>query len=329
MSAMTTNAPAGGTGTAAPRSRSPLSGAVWVAWRRQRLSLLVLAAVAVALAVYCALERDQLIDFLDSGRQRPGEWLPERYAGPIDYGILLLNMLPLVVGVFVGAPLLAREEENGTLRLLVTQSVSRSRVVATTLAVPLLAVAVCTTAMSMALTWIWRPARDFHDGGNWWMSGAFTTTGPMPVALAVFATALGIAAGAVLRRSLAAMATTFVALFLVEAALARRVQDLFASPKQLAFPLEGQAKELKPGQVEFDQWIGTADGKLYGWGHCTLPTEKEADACLKETGIVNRVVEYLEYGQLGGMQWSFAAVLLAMTAALAVFTVWWARRMSL
>ena len=37
------------------------------------------------------------------------------------------NLLPLAVGVFWGAPLLAREVEQGTIRLVFTQSVSRRR----------------------------------------------------------------------------------------------------------------------------------------------------------------------------------------------------------
>ena len=50
-------------------------------------------------------------------------------------GILLLLVVPAIIGIFWGAPLVARELETGTYRLAWTQSVTRTRWLAVKLAV--------------------------------------------------------------------------------------------------------------------------------------------------------------------------------------------------
>ncbi|MFD7418797.1 ABC transporter permease, partial [Kitasatospora purpeofusca] len=73
---------------------------------------------------------------------------------------------------------------------------------------------------------------------------------------------------------------------------------------------------------EMDRWVGSADGTLYGWGTCVKATEKAQNACIKEHGIVNDVIEYLDYSQMAPMQWTAAGILLAGTALLTAFTLW-------
>ncbi|MFJ4772865.1 ABC transporter permease [Streptomyces uncialis] len=328
MSALTTTA-APSDRTAAP-ARSLLRGTSWVVWRRNRTMLLLLTGVTALFTAYCVYLHGMLADFLESPQAaaKVGQLLPQQEES-MGTAFLLLAFLPAVLGVFLGAPLIAAEQEHNTLRLITTQSVARLRVVMTMLAVPLLVVAVSTTLMSVAFTWVWRSVDTRYSNGDWWTSDVIVTTGPVPVALALFATSFGILAGAVLRRSVAAMGVTFVVLVMGALSVKERVTALFVTPHHLAYPLGNDAPELKPGDVQIDNWVGSADGTLHGWGTCVLPTEAESAACVKERGIVNDVIEYVKLDQLPGIQWSMTAVLLATTAAMLVATVLWMRRKSL
>ncbi|GLF94899.1 ABC transporter permease [Streptomyces yaizuensis] len=330
MSATTTT-PASSPSTDTPGigRRGPLRGVTWVVWRCNRTALLILLGAAAAFALYCAVERPGLLDAL--ARLEAGQIgrLPQADNSVLDNGFLFVQFLPLAVGVFIGAPLLAREEEQGTLRLITTQSVGRTRVAISMLALPLLTVAVCTTAITTAFTWLWRPAHAVHSGGDWWVSGAFMVTGPMPVALTLFLTTFGIAAGAVLRRAVAAMGVTFLVYGVWDLLLVGHIQRMVATPRSLTYPLGGEQPQLPEGAAWFDRWAVSADGELHGWGSCVLSTEQASVACMREKGLVSEVVEYLDYEQLGGMQWTLAAILLTVSAVLAGFAVWWTRRKSL
>lgn len=130
------------------------------------------------------------------------------------YG-LITNLLfatmaiPLLFGLFWGAPLLAKEFEDGTHGLAWTQGVTRRRWLSRTVAWALLAAAVWGGVMAVLVTW-WRgPANALAFPGVRLDPGLFDLQGIVPVAYSVFAVALGIAAGAAFRRVLPAMATTF------------------------------------------------------------------------------------------------------------------------
>lgn len=328
MSTLTTTAaPSEGTATT---GRSFLRGMSWVVWRRNRTGLLLLIGTAALFVAYCVYQRGQLIDFLNSPKstELSGQLLSQ-HEDRLDNAFLLLSTLPIILGVFLGSPLIAAEHETSTLRLTTTQSVARLRVIGTTLAVPLLVITVFTTLMTVTFTWMWRSVDTYYAGGDWWNSSVISATGPLPVALSLFATSFGILAGAVLRRSVAAMGLTFVTLTLATMVLKERVAPYFVTPHQFSYPLANEHSGFKPGEVQVDNWVGTADGKLYGWGTCVRMTEAESTACVNKHGIVNNVIEYVKLDQLPGIQWSMTAVLLALTVAMLSTTVWWMHRKSL
>ncbi|MCM2388929.1 ABC transporter permease [Streptomyces albipurpureus] len=328
MSTLTTTA-APSEGTATP-GRSFLRGMTWVVWRRNRTGLLLLLGTTALFIAFCVYQRGQLIDFLNSPKaaELPGQLLSQ-HEDRLDNAFLLLATLPIILGVFLGGPLIAAEHENSTLRLTTTQSIARLRIILTTLAVPLLAITVFTTLMTVTFTWVWRSVDTQYAGGDWWGSSVINATGPLPVALSLFATSFGILAGAILRRSVAAMGLTFVVLTMATMTVKDRVASYFVTPHQFTYPLASEFTELKPGEIQVDNWVGTADGKLYGWGTCVRMTEAESTACVNKHGIVNNVVEYVKLDQLPGIQWSMTAVLLAMTIAMLAATVWWTHRKSL
>jgi hypothetical protein len=108
--------------------------------------------------------------------------------------------------VFWGAPLVAGELESGSFRLAWTQDVSRIRWLAVRLAVTGLAAMAVAGLASWLVTWWAGPL----DRAGMDQFGSFDSRGIVPVAYGAFAFALGALLGALLRKTLPAMAVTFL-----------------------------------------------------------------------------------------------------------------------
>ena len=123
-----------------------------------------------------------------------------------------LRVLLVVLGVFVGAPVVSREFESGTFRFAWTQGAGRDRFVLITLA----AIAIVVTAMAVVLGLMfggWYAHYFevvFGPVGSQWLAGLFTTTWWMLAVWSLFALVLGIFLGAVIKRVVAALAATTV-----------------------------------------------------------------------------------------------------------------------
>jgi ABC-type transport system involved in multi-copper enzyme maturation permease subunit len=180
----------------------------WVAWRQFRTSAIVAAAALAVVAVLLALTT-----LHSSPACALQACLPDHgRLGRLSHDNLLSILstfvvaAPAVVGIFWGAPLIARELEAGTYRLAWTQGVTRSRWLATRLLVVGVAGATACGLFSGMLAW-WSSA-DVERGRL--APSMFAERGIVPIGYAVFALALGIAAGVLIRRTLPAMAATLV-----------------------------------------------------------------------------------------------------------------------
>lgn len=160
---------------------------------------------------------------------------------------------PALVGLFFGAPLIARELETGTFRLAWTQSVTRKH----WLAVKLGLIGIAAMGIGGLLTWM----------ANWWASPLdavnqnrfgtlnFSLHGVAPIGYAAFSFALGAAAGVLLRRTVAAMAVTAAGFTATRLAITYWVRPNLASPVRQSLPLTTGSG---PGFV-----IGEAQGPFY------------------------------------------------------------------
>jgi len=129
-------------------------------------------------------------------------------------GVLVL-VAPGLIGMFWGAPLVAREFEEGTFRLAWTQSVTRARWMAVKLAVVGLASMAAAGLLSLVVTW-WSSPLDRADLNQF---ATFDQRGIAPIGYAAFAFTLGVLVGALIRRTLPAMFVTlavFIAVRLTE-----------------------------------------------------------------------------------------------------------------
>jgi hypothetical protein len=119
---------------------------------------------------------------------------------------VLVGALPALLGMFWGAPLVARELEAGTFRLVWTQSVTRTRWLVVQLGIGVLASMVVIGLLSLMVSWWAHPLDRAHlDAFN-----TFDQRDLVPVGYAAFALTLGVTFGILIRRTVPAMAATLV-----------------------------------------------------------------------------------------------------------------------
>jgi ABC-2 family transporter protein len=150
----------------------------------------------------------------------------------LQIGLMAVVLIvPALIGMFWGAPLIAHELETGTFRLAWTQSVSRLRWFGVKLGLVGLASFVAAGLLSLMATWWFAPidmvGQDRFGGGN------FGVHGFVPGGYAVFAFALGATAGLLIRRTLPAMAVTLGGFIAVRIAVTNWVRPHYMSPVSL------------------------------------------------------------------------------------------------
>jgi ABC-type transport system involved in multi-copper enzyme maturation permease subunit len=257
------------------------------------------------------------------------QWLDHfSSTGQLQSVSMTLGFIPVLLGVFLGAPLLAGDLENGTAKLVTTQAVSRVRWLATKLGVTALVIVVGTSALSAGFGWWWGPVKTESSILDWTSGAAFDNTGPVPVALTLFTVIGGIAIGMLLRRVLLSMVVTFgfaVAVQLIWSFFRLSLGHVVTITTHTGGMAEPPA--LPAAAHEMDQSFVTASGKLYGYGTCMHgSTPKAIQACLDGKGIVGWSVKYLPMSQMSSMQWLGTSILLALTAAITVFIFLWGRK---
>ncbi len=147
-------------------------------------------------------------------------------------------LVPALLGMFWGAPLIARELETGTFRLAWTQSVTRLRWLLVKMGLVGLAAMVVAGGLSLMSTWWFSPLDKVTQ--NRFSPAAFGLHGFVPAGYALFAFALGAAVGLLVRRTLPAMAITLVGFIAVRVVVAEWIRPHFMSPATTSVPL-GQA----------------------------------------------------------------------------------------
>ncbi|MFI6462973.1 hypothetical protein [Streptomyces sp. NPDC050528] len=129
----------------------------------------------------------------------------------------LIGIIPFVAAAAAGA-LIGRELENGTADLAWTQSVSPSRWLATSLAVP----AALLTAGTTVLVLLHRLLYDAHQvpvTWQWWSDPTFNANGTIALVYPLLGLALGALAALVLRRAVPALGLAAIATALVHTVL--------------------------------------------------------------------------------------------------------------
>ena len=226
------------------------------------------------------------------------------YQYVITVGLLLL-ILPMLAGMFWGAPLVARETEHGTHRLVWTQGVSRLRWAAAKIGLVSLAVLVMTAIYAGMVTWWITPV--WQTSGQRFSYVFFDVDGIVVFGYALFALALGVFAGAVTGRMLPAMATTIVG-FLgtpLLVMLAARVRYM---------PTETRVLE----NIAFGPDIPQMRNDLSGYWIVTAGSE--VDSASAEVLTIHPI------GHFWAFQAIETAIFVVLAVGLIVATIYWVRR---
>ncbi|MFG2196488.1 transporter [Streptomyces sp. NPDC048639] len=315
-----------------------MKGSFWLAWRQQRALIIGSAGVLAVLAVVAASERAAILSALGSGAVRNcgiGPLTCRNSIGlprALDTGPLrllgILNMaLPVLIGMLWGAPLLGRDRELGTHRLVLTQGVSRTRWFAARLMLAATWAVVVAGVPALLFAWWWKPVADRSYGLYWYETVALEGSGPRAVAAAVLGLAVGTLAGLLVRRVVLAMGLTALVTGTVGVLLQWSHQARLLVPPQV-YASHGAGRR----QPMADKWSAGNWGYLTPSGHresitnCPYPAGRELRECMTDHDYASRVYSANPPGDYWVFQWIDTAVLCGLAIALVAFTVWRLRR---
>ena len=266
---------------------------IWLTWRQFRPQAIAAAGALAVLAIVLAVTRQGLASaytaaglsachahcantasiFLD----RVGNLDHVLYFG----GVLLLIVAPALMGLFWGAPLIAREFEAGTHRIAWNQSVTRTRWTLVKLGLVGLAAIATAALLSLMVSWWACPidAASLAGGAAQAAAGAghgvhitfsgfaearldpviFDARGVAPLGDAALAFALGVTAGVLLRRTVPAMAVALVAFVTIQVLMPNFVRPHLLPPAHVTAPVN-----IQHGQVSTNVASGLTDIQLAG-----------------------------------------------------------------
>ncbi|MEV4622847.1 ABC transporter permease subunit [Asanoa sp. NPDC049573] len=327
---------------------------IWFTWRQFRTPAAITAGALAVFAIVLLVSGNAITDayagvatcrsdcgnaidaFLTQVRNSAGGTI-------YNIGLAIMYAAPPLIGVFWGAPLIARELEAGTHRLAWNQSITRSRWLATKLAIVGGATALATGLLSWAVTtWAHRIDSAAADRITPLVFGA---RGVVPIGYALFAFTLGVTCGMVIRRTVPAMAATLGVYAVAVASMplwlrAHLVPARHETPAldmgNLDALLIDQRGEMlvKPNDVAnawtvSNQTVTSAGQPFTGPAdptHCgpTAPM-RGCDAWVGSLGLRQDVV-YHPDSHYWPLQWIEAGIFVALAALLAAVSFWWLRR---
>ena len=199
-----------------------------VTWRQHRIALAGVAVLLGALAVWLwSIGRPLHHAYAAAVACRPAssvacqslvgafDGMNDHMTGPASPGGVFLQVVPVLIGAFAGAPVLARELETGTFRYAWTQGFGRWRWALAKLALLALVLAAATGACGVLVSWYYQP---YFASGNQSLGLSqisplvtlFSLRGVAFPAWTVAAFLIGALAGMLIRRVVPAIVATLV-----------------------------------------------------------------------------------------------------------------------
>jgi ABC-type transport system involved in multi-copper enzyme maturation permease subunit len=331
---------------------------IWLTWRQFRTQGYIAAALLVAAATVltiagislghlwsesgaasCPATGDcaAMTTFVTDAEQHA--WIAVVYL----LGAALIYLVPPLVGLFWGAPLVARELESGTQRLAWNQSITRVRWFGTK--VGLLGLASVAFAGLLSLAGTLSGARLDTASNNRLEPLLFGARGVVPMGYAAFAFVLGVVLGMVVRRTVPAMASTLAIYAAAVLTMALGLRSRLLPGTHRTTPLDVNqihsfnmhdnglldvlGKVDVPGAwVTHNQTINSAGAVFTGPANPQYcGRDLSPKACLDWVGTLGlrQDVVYQPASRFWALQWTEAGVFLALAALLAAFGIWWLR----
>ncbi|WP_103337229.1 ABC transporter permease [Amycolatopsis sp. CA-126428] len=256
---------------------------IWLIWRQHRKqALFTLAALAALAAIMVptglamhtksaglgldacqtALGSASLITQTEavSRCESLGHQFQQEFGG-MGFIAVLFVVMPVLVGVFFGAPLVAREVEQGTHRLVWTQGVTRLQWALAKFGLVGAMTTVLAVGYALGVSWWFEPVVSASTGRLNYLS--FDVQGIVPIAYTLFALALGVFAGTYWRKVLPAMGIALVGFAAVRVAIEVLARPRYLPAQSLTFaPAGGQTPNPASGDWVMDLGIRNAAGEL-------------------------------------------------------------------
>ena len=313
---------------------------IWLTWRQQRtetliaaLLLVLVAALLVPTGLHMASVYEQdgiaacLTDSSDSCREKINSFL-ERTDSLVSF-VGWLNLVPGLIGALLAAPFVL-EFERGTFRLAWTQSITRGRWLAARITLIVGAALAASLLFTLLVTWWHAPLDDvngrFTDG--------FDLEGIGPSAYTLFAAALVIALGVVLRRTAAAIGLAFVLFIAFRIGIANWARPHYQAPIRETWvgdagsELQGAWVVSQGGEFRFAQGGRPPDPGVLDSCLSNVGPGKGIDAaCLARHDIAYYTsASYHPDGRFWLFQTIEAGIFVAMALVLLAFSIWWIRK---
>jgi hypothetical protein len=308
---------------------------VWLTWRQHRTQVLATATVLAGVAGYLVY---QVLPFVEPVRVMRA---CDRGAAPesacwaiitehvgvhsgLDLTLAAVNLLPALVGAFWGAPLLAREFERGTHRLVWGQGVTRMRWLTTKLAGLAAAALAGGAVQAVVMYWVIDQFLVTQSPNRFQDRTLFSITGVVPPALWLFMLLAGSVIGLLVRRTLPAMAITLAVFGMTMLGL-NAARAHYDTPRIAARTGDGATVLTPVEEWNLGQRIRSGDGSLapesVGEALCRPTPQVEWDpyvACLARNDM-ELVTLHHPASRYWPFQWTEAGILLAGATILATF----------
>jgi hypothetical protein len=338
---------------------------IWLTWRQFRIQAITAAAALAAFAILLAATGPHLASLYATGKitschgfgcEPAANTFFSELAGldTVVYllGIGLILAAPAIIGIFWGAPLIARELETRTFNLAWTQGVTRTQWLAVKLALTGLAAVAVTEALSLIYGWWANPiskaigrsgtgAPQLFSQGPF-SSVSFATHGITPLGYAAFAFTLATAVGALTRRTVPAMAVTLAIFAAAQVVMPLTVRPHLVPPSHTIASI--YAADLAYGSLTADVVPGQSDAWILSSqalnpagqpvttipGPCNNPnpsgekggtTQITPAECMQSRGY-REAISYLPTSRYWPLQWIETGIFLALALALAWFSFW-------
>ena len=262
---------------------------------------------------------------------------------------VLLQVLPALIGAFVGAPVLGRELETGTFRFAWTQGFGRWRWALAKLVPLALLLAAATCAFGFLVSWCYQPfsAAGNQDLGIYGNSPIVTVPSLRAVtfpAWTVAAFAVGVLAGMLIRRVVPAIVATLAVYAGLAVAAAALLREHYLTPlvtsdqnvpgtawtvsqwwtKDGRFAFAGNPPDSLLNQCTFPQTGSTSKGGGAGGGGGPSSVNPFAQ-CLAPHGYA-QWTSYQPASRFWPFQWIEGGWLLALSVLLIAATIWLVQR---
>ncbi|MGO9875254.1 MAG: hypothetical protein ACLPVY_15785 [Acidimicrobiia bacterium] len=321
----------------------------WVTWRQHRIALAGAATFLGALAVFVWKVGVQLHHAHAAATAcNPTSAVCSDLVTKFNFmnhvlvGGYALQLVPPLIGAFIGAPVLAREFETGTFRYAWTQSFERWRWTLAKLVVLAVVVTAAAGALSALLSWYYQPylaagnqARQLSELSPFSLA-LFDLRGVSFAAWTLVAFAIGVLAGTLIRRVVPAIVATLAAytgLAVVAANLLRRHYLTPLVTNKVSVPGSAWIYSqwwTKAGRFAFSGWRTAPYGLLQQCssipvGPLGKPSSGTVAQCFAQHGYV-QVTSYQPASRFWPFQWIEGGWLLVLSALLIAVTVRLVRR---